>query len=319
MAQLAFFGTPTFALSSLQEVANFCHAQGHTLCMVVCQPDQPSQRGQKRNAPPVKALAQTLNIPVFQPTTLKKDTPDGDLFFEQFKSAHIDLAIVVAYGKLIPKRFLDLPRCGFINVHGSLLPRWRGAAPIQRALEAGDEETGVSIMSLVPELDAGDVYQKKHLTILQSDDSESLFQKLSVLGAQTLIECLPGILSQTLPKTPQDPTGVTYAPMLQKQEGQINFNLPAKQVVNHCRAMQPWPGNFTTHNGKVIRLFNPSLVDENTPHSNPGLVLEISPQLVIAAKQGALSFAEAQLEGKKRLPMKEFLNGYALQRGNLLA
>src|SRR5688572_13480404 len=166
MSKIAFFGTPEFAATIFEGLISYCRNNGHTIGFAACQPDRPRGRGQNILPPPVKTTALQHGIEVLQPQTLKSGTPDGDLFFQTMKSASLDLAIVVAYGRIIPKRMLELPRRGFVNVHASLLPRWRGASPIQRALLAGDTTTGVSIMDLVPEMDAGDVYEMRSIPIL---------------------------------------------------------------------------------------------------------------------------------------------------------
>jgi methionyl-tRNA formyltransferase len=319
MAHLAFFGTPEFAVPSLLGLHRFCQTHGHTLALVVCQPDKPSHRGKQMHEPPVKTFAKEHGLTVLQPITLKKGTEEGDAFFETLQKANIDLAVVVAYGRILPQRLLDLPTRGFVNVHASLLPRWRGAAPIQRAIEAGDAVTGVSIMDLVLELDAGDVYTTATMPIDPEDDSQTLSPKLAQLGQETLVNCLPRILDGSLAKTPQPHEGVTYAHMLAKKDGEINWQDSAQTIVNRARAMQPWPGSYTLHQGKVIRLFKPSFAANQThEQALPGLVLQNQPALVVQAGQGQVAFLEGQLEGKKRLPMRELLNGYPLEKGNLL-
>lgn len=312
MSHIAFFGTPDFAIPSLEAVQAFFTANHHELSMVVCQPDKPAQRGKHLHAPVTKVWAQQYGVPVYQPTTLKKNTPDGDAFFDIFTQAKIDLAIVVAYGRIIPKRFLDFPRCGFVNVHGSLLPRWRGAAPIQRAIEAGDLVTGVSIMDLVPELDAGDVYKMVSIPIESQDNSVTLFAKLSQLGAQTLVECLPGILDGTLIKMPQPVNGVTHAVPIDKSEGQIKWSDSAEQIVNRSRAMQPWPGTYTIHEGRVLRLFDASIT---AGKNAPGTIVDLKDGLTVSTGHGCVTFKEAQLEGKRRMSIRDLLNGYRLEVG----
>ncbi len=320
MAHFAFFGTPEFAVPALEGLQQFCLKNGHTLAMVVCQPDKPSHRGKKIHAPPVKNLAVKYNLSICQPSSLKKDTPDGDDFYAAFQKAHIDIAIVVAYGRIIPRRFLGITPFGFINIHGSILPRWRGASPIQHALLSGDLETGVSIMALVPELDAGDVYRTVSIPIKASDDAITLSKTLAQIGKEALLECLPLLLTKTLPKIPQASEGITYASLLEKKSGEIKWHLSAREIVNHCRAMQPWPGSYTFHKGAVLRLFNAATLDVNEPKSQlaPGTVTGASTYLSVQTSDGIVSFYEAQLDGKKRLPIKELLNGYSFKVGDIL-
>jgi len=318
MIHFAFFGTPEFALPSLEGVHQFCLKNKHQLSMVICQPDKPAHRGKQLHIPPVKVYANQHQLPILQPQTLKKDVKDGDAFFEIFQKSQIDIAIVVAYGHLIPKRFLKISSFGFINVHASLLPRFRGAAPIQKAIEEGDAQTGISIMDLSPEMDAGDIYCQKSLPILPEDDAVSLNQKLAALGKDTLLEALPGILNHTLTKSPQPQTGITYAPKLTKESGKINWELSATQIINQCRAMQPWPGVYTFHKGVKIKLFNPIKISESSKEYKVGQIVSASEMLSVQTASGIVAFHEGQLEGKKRLPIKDLINGYPILINDVL-
>ncbi len=320
MANFAFFGTPEFAVPALQGLQQFCLNNEHTIAMVVCQPDKPSHRGKKIHAPAVKEVAVKYDLPIYQPASLKKDSQSGEEFYEEFQKSRIDMAIIVAYGRIIPTRFLSIPTFGFINIHGSLLPRWRGASPIQHALLAGDEETGVSIMALVPLLDAGDVYRMVSIPIQASDDAVTLSKKMAEVGKETLLQCLPLLLAKALPKIPQASEGVTYASLLVKKSGEINWHLKNREIVNHSRAMQPWPGSYTFHKGVVLRLFNATVLDVADSKSQlaPGTVTEAGSHLSVQTSHGVVAFHEAQLEGKKRLQIKEFLNGYSIKVGDIL-
>lgn len=318
MARLAFFGTPAFAVPSLEALLEK-RALGHELVLVVCQPDRPRGRGKKLLPPPVKERALAAGVAVEQPATLKKGTPDGDAFFERFSALKLDLAVVAAYGRILPRRVLDVPRRGFVNVHASLLPRWRGAAPIQRAIEAGDEETGVCLMDMVFELDAGDVYACEKIPIAEDDDGETLSQKLAALSKELLLKHLDGILDGSLEKTPQPDEGVTYAHMLEKHEGKVRWERPATEVASHARAMHPWPGAFTTLDGETLKLFRPRVASEGERLGEPGTVLEAEDTLVVATAPGAVAFAEAQLSGKKRMAVKELVRGRPIRRGTRLS
>lgn len=317
MARLAFFGTPEFAVPSFEALLE---APGHEVVLVVCQPDRPKGRGKAVLPPPVKARALEAGFPVEQPSTLKKGTPDGDAFFERFSALDVDLAVVAAYGRILPKRILALPKRGFVNVHASLLPRWRGAAPIQRAIEAGDEETGVCLMDMIYELDAGDVYLEKRIPIAPDDDGETLTKKLAALGKEALRDGLEGLLAGTLEKTPQPLEGVTYAHMLEKDEGRIRWDRPARDVVNHARAMYPWPGAWTELAGETLKLFKPSLAEGvDVDALPPGTVTAADHRLLVVAAGGAVAFAEGQLPGKKRMAIGDLVRGRPIEAETVLA
>lgn len=313
MARFAFFGTPDFAVPSLDALLALSD-HGHDIALVVCQPDKPKGRGKKVLAPPVKERALEHQLRVAQPTTLKAGTEDGEAFFELFQSLNIDLAVVAAYGRILPNRLLKHPPHGFVNVHGSLLPRWRGAAPIQRAIQAGDPTTGIALMDMVFELDAGDVYVESEMNITDSDDALSLSQKLAQRGKELLIQWIPEILKGSLPKTPQPEDGVTYASMLKKSESRLDWDQPARQLFNHVRAMHPWPGSVTTFQGEPIKLFSPYLVDE-TSTGQPGLIVEDTKTLHIQTKKGLIGFHEIQQQSRKRVNVGDFLRGRKLEAG----
>lgn len=315
MANFVFFGTPAFACPILQAVQDFCTQHHHQLLFVVSQPDKPKGRGNLVQKTPVKELAEGLGIPVLQPTTLKAGVEASDAFYAQFKQTPIDLAIVVAYGRLIPEKLLSIPRYGFVNVHASLLPRWRGAAPIHRAILAGDLETGVAIMDLVKELDAGDVYLESKIPIQPQDTTETIAPKLAQLGADTLIQALPLILTNRLTKQPQDLNGVTYAHMLTKEEGLLDFSQPAQTIVNQVRAMQPWPSAYAYHKGEMLKFFPPCHILQGKLGS-PGTVVLVGDELQIQAQDAVVSFSTVQKEGKRRMTIRELINGYCILAGD---
>lgn len=321
MVNFAFFGTPEFALPILEGIEEFCNRKHHHLAMVVCQPDRPSGRGRKLAAPPIKEHAAKKNISVFQPATLRFSTKEGKNFYENFCAQKIDIAIVAAYGRIIPKKLLETPSFGFINVHASILPRWRGASPIQHAIFNQDKETGVSIMDLVPELDAGDVYCTKTVTIEPDDDSITLSTKLAYLGKTTLTKALDGILAGTLKKNPQPDSGITFAPTLKKEEGLANFHYTMDQFLARMRAMHPWPGTYSYHNGNLVRLFDASkepLARYKYEDLQPGTVADAHDSLILKVCDGFISFSEAQLSGRKRLPIRQLINGYPIKKGDRL-
>jgi len=304
MARLAFFGTPELAATCAAAVFDACADGRHQLVLGVCQTDKPVGRGHKLEAPPTKRVLSALGVPMLQPATLKKDTPDGEAFFEAFKAADIDLAIVVAYGRIIPRRLLALPRHGFVNVHASLLPRWRGAAPIQRAIEAGDRETGVCLMDMVAELDAGDVFAEDRFPIDDDDTGETLAVKVGEHGAALLRAHLDNLLEGRLPRLPQPAEGVTYAEMLRKDEGIVDFNRPARAVFDRCRAFVPWPGSQTTLDGELLKLFDPRLTDVDTSGVVPGVVVDVDRErgVLMACQDRAVAFGRVQRPNKGPVP-----------------
>lgn len=265
--------------------------------------------------PPVKIIALNNQIPIFQPQTLKSGSQDGDEFYQILKDASLDVAIVIAYGRLIPTRMLALPKRGFVNVHASLLPRWRGASPIQRAIMAGDAKTGVSIMELVPEMDAGDVYEMKSIEIAESDNAASLTQRLTHLGSETLISCIEQILDGTKTKTPQPTTGITFAPKLEKSDGLISWEKASVEIFNHARAVNPWPQAFSYLKGKMVKLFGATVVDDDELSAAPGTIVDALETLTVACGRGTICFNSLQFEGRKQTSILDALNGHLIQVG----
>jgi len=300
MARLAFFGTPELAATCASAVVEACADGRHELVLGVCQMDKPVGRGHKLEAPPTKKVLCELGVPMLQPATLKKGTDDGDAFFESFKAARVDLAIVVAYGRIIPQRLLDLPGRGFVNVHASLLPRWRGAAPIQRAIEAGDRETGVCLMDMVKELDAGDVFAEDRFAIDDDDTGETLAKKVGEHGAQLLARHLDDLLEGRLPRRPQPAEGVTYVEMLRKDEAVVDFDRPARAVFDRCRAFVPWPGSQTTFQGEVLKLFDARVSDLDTSGVVPGVVVDVDRErgVTFACRDRGITFGRVQRPNK---------------------
>lgn len=319
MARLAFFGTPDFSIPALQRTFAYCQQFSHELCLVVCQPDQPQGRGQHLAAPPIKKWALEHDLPVTQPTTLKKNTHDGDDFYELFTSLNVDLAIVVAYGRILSTRILGAAHIGFINVHASLLPRFRGAAPIQRAIEAGDTEAGVCLMEMVQGLDEGDTFASAKTPIMPFDTSATLFHRLSHLGGALLFKHLDDLLHKRLPKKAQGDQGLIYAHMLTKEEGLLNFNLPGLTLKNQVQAFDPWPGAYGFIRGKRIKFFDSFFIkNEHIKKKGfkPGTIVAVKPFLAIKTIDGILYFQSIQIEGKKILPIKDALLGFPIAVGD---
>jgi methionyl-tRNA formyltransferase len=304
-------GTPEFAVPSLQTLLD-----GHDAVVgVVTQPDQPSGRGMSLHAPPVKKLAEAYQVPVFQPAKLR--TPEA---LEPLRAWKPDLIVVVAYGRMLPNSVLTLPPLGCINVHASLLPKYRGAAPIQWAIAQGEKETGVTIMRISERMDAGDILLQKAIPIEADDTGESLHDRLSTLGAEALRETLHLLKQGQLLARPQNEAEATYAPIIKKEDGRIDWRLSAITIERRIRAFNPWPSAYTTFGGKLLKIFKarPETQPSRT-HVAPGTVTEVSPvHLLVATGDGQLSLLEVQLEGKRRMPIEEFLRGHAIQQGALL-
>ena len=315
MARLVFFGTPDFAVVSLLSLKNFCDENNHELVAVITQPDQPQGRKQNLQACPVKIVAQDLGLLVLQPASLRKNTIDGDKFFVDFTNLKVDLAIVVAYGQIITQRLLDAASFGFVNIHASILPHLRGASPIQHALKEGLSITGVCLMDMQLKLDAGDVFICQKAFILPKDTYETLSQRLSVIGADLLKNNLAKLLKKELIKYPQDEAKATYAPMIKKEDGLLDFNSYGKELQNKIRAHEPWPGSFAFINQKRVKFFDsfflPTLF--NNTDVKPGEIISVNPYLAIKVKDGVIFFKAIQVEGKKILPIKEAILGFNIK------
>lgn len=297
--RIVFAGTPEFAAVHLSALI----ASGHQLVGVLTQPDRPAGRGQKLTPSPVKLVAEQYDLPLAQPQSLKPIEAQQVLAAWQ-----PDLLVVVAYGLLLPKAVLELPRYGCINVHGSLLPRWRGAAPIQRAIEAGDAETGVTIMQMDEGLDTGAMLLKAHCPINASDTSASIFTTLSQLGPEALIAAIAGLKQGSLVAEPQDHSQATYATKLSKDEGLLDWQQPAAVLERRIRAFWPWPGTAFGHQGWRIKVSNATV---SSGLGQPGTILKADSQrLEIACAEGSLCFSELQLPGKKSQPLADIINGH---------
>ena len=298
--KIIFAGTPDFAVPALQMLIN----SEHEVCAVYTQPDRPAGRGRKLLPGPVKTLALSADIPVFQPETLKTEE---DL--KQLASFEADLMVVVAYGLILPQTVLDTPKQGCINIHGSLLPRWRGAAPIHRALIAGDKKTGITIMQVVKRLDAGDMLHKEECVITDENTSSDLHDKLADLGAIGLKKVLAQIDAGTLVAEKQDESQVTYAEKLEKSESLLDWTLSAVELDRKIRGLNSWPVAQTLYQGKVLRVWK-AKVAEDEKKLPPGTVIQQSKRMSVATGEGVLDLLEVQLPGKKRMDILAFLNAH---------
>lgn len=287
--RIIFAGTPEFAAVHLKALLD----AGIKPVAVYTQPDRPAGRGHKLTPSPVKALALEAGIEVFTPENFKDEEE-----IKKFEDLKADLCIVVAYGIILPQRVIDAPKCGCINVHGSILPKYRGAAPIQRALLDGEEETGVSIMKLTLKLDAGDVYSVATLKIEKNDTSATLFAKLADLGAMTLLIAMPKIFDGSLKAVPQDEDAVTYAMKISKEESHINFNKSAEVVDRTIRGLNPWPVATTELNGIKYKVFM-SCVEYGTTELEPGRIVNVDKDGInVACAQGIVKLITIQAPGK---------------------
>jgi methionyl-tRNA formyltransferase len=301
-------GTPEFAVPSLQVLLD-----GSDLVVgVVTQPDQPSGRGMALHAPPVKMLAAAHHIPVFQPAKLRVP---GVL--EQLQSWQPDLIVVAAYGRILPTTILTLSPLGCINVHASLLPKYRGAGPIQWAIANGESETGITIMQVSEPMDAGDILLQKAIQIAATDTGGSLHDKLARLGATALQEAIGLLKAGRLTPRQQNEAEVTHAPLIQKDDGRVDWHLAAAVIERRVRAFNPWPSAYTTLNGKLLKIFAAQVEHAPRPsQATPGTLIEVTPVSVsVATGNGVLTLREVQLAGKKRLSVEEFLRGHHLQPG----
>jgi methionyl-tRNA formyltransferase len=304
---LVFCGTPQFAVPTLEKLASGFH-----IALVVTQPDRPKGRGLELVASPVKQSAVRLNLPITQPERIK----NNEEFRSQLAGISPDAIIVVGYGRLIPQWMLDLPRLGNINLHASLLPKYRGAAPIQWAIANGETITGVTTMRLDAGLDTGNILLQRQIAIQPEDTAETLGPHLASIGADLMVETLNGLQSGSIHPQPQDDSKATLAPVLKKEDGMINFSRPAHEILNRLRGFQPWPGASTKFRQKNLQILGAQLADEIAPQSE--LTVVDSRLFVGCGQNTSLELLEVQLEGKKRTTARDFIHGYRPKPGEKL-
>ena len=297
MAKIVFMGTPDFALPSLKALL-----AAHDVVAVVTQPDRPAGRNRQLRRSPIKMLAQAAGIPILQPRRMR--APEAAANIAEYEA---DLQVVVAYGQILPQPVLDLAPHGTINVHASLLPRWRGAAPIQAAIRAGDAASGATIMLLDAGLDTGPILSTRELALASDETGQSLHDKLARLGAGLLVETLPPYLSGELAPRPQDDSLATYAPQIKKEQGEIDWARPAAAIDRLVRAYTPWPGTYTYWRAKALKVLAGYACQGV---AKPGRVVERDGSLAIGTGDGLYAPTGLQLAGKKRLTVAEFRNGY---------
>ncbi|WP_437274717.1 methionyl-tRNA formyltransferase [Sorangium sp. So ce375] len=304
-----FFGTPAIAVPSLEALASIADVVG-----VVCQPDRPAGRGLELKAPPVKVKAMELGLPVVQPEKVR--TPD---FAAWVAGAGADVALVIAYGRILPKAVLEAPRRGCMNLHASILPRYRGAAPITWAIVGGEAETGISLMQMDEGMDTGPVYAVHRTPIGPDTTADELAIELGALAARVVREDLGRAVGGELALTPQDHETATHAPLLKKEDGRIRWDRSARQIHDHIRGMTSWPGAFTTIEGKALKVLAARVESEADAGAPPGTVVMASRSVVIVAcGAGAIQLVRAQAEGRKPLAAADLVAGRTLQTGMVL-
>lgn len=306
--KILFFGSSEFAVPTLDSLRE----AGHEICEVLCQPDRPAGRGQHLTTPPLGAHARELGIPLFQPAKLRDPAA-----IQHCLAPHADIFVVVAYGQIIPKELLTAAKYKCVNLHPSLLPKYRGAAPLNWPIIQGDTVTGVSTMYLVEALDAGDVLMQYPVPIDVADTAITMHDKLSRIGARLMVETLACLEKNEIVPKGQDDSQSTYAEKLTKEHGQIRWDLPAEVIARLVRGLQPWPMAFTHWDGKLIKIHTANSV-QLASDKTPGTILSIGDMIMVSTGEGRLSIQELQIEGKRAMNAKEFLNGHALKVGDKL-
>jgi methionyl-tRNA formyltransferase len=307
--RIIFMGTAELSCASLEKL---CAEKNLSVVAVVTQPDKPKGRELRLTPSPVKVLAEKLGLPVLQPLKARDEK-----FISELRSLSPDLIVVVAYGQILPPAMLDLPGFGCVNVHTSLLPKYRGAAPIQRAIAEGEAETGVTIMKMDAGLDTGPVLSTRRTPILPADDSQALHDRLAQLGAALLVETIPGLVAGKILPQPQPAEGASYAAKIKKEDGQIDWAFPAEKIFNRLRAFTPWPGAFsyvqTDDQPQLLKIWKALVVEKS---GGAGEILSADKNgIVVGCGNDALNILELQREGGKRLTAQDFLTGFPLKAG----
>lgn len=307
--RILFMGTPTFALPALEQL----YTRNYPVIGVVTQPDRPHGRGQREVAPPVKLLAQKLDLPVFQPEKVK-----DPVFLETLHELNPEMVVVAAYGQILPKAVIDFPPLRCLNIHPSLLPKYRGAAPINWAVIRGETKTGVTIMSMDEGMDSGDILLQQETLIDADEDFGRLHDRLAVQGASLLIEAIDLMSAGKALFKPQDASQVTFAPRLKKETGQINWNSGVEDIINLIRGLSPTPAAYTYLSGQALKVFSASSEKSNVSDTPGKIGAQTDRGLAVTAADGYVFLKEIQLAGKKRMSVSDFLRGYRLAPGTIL-
>ena len=305
--KIVFMGTPDFAVGALDAIVQ----AGHEVTLVVTQPDRQKGRGKEVAMSPVKETALKYNLPVFQPVRIKAPEAVAEL-----RKVEADVFVVAAFGQILSKEILEMPPLGCINIHGSLLPKYRGSAPIQRAVIEGEKETGITIMQMDEGIDTGDILMKRAIPIEDTDTGESMFEKLAALGSEMIVEALPLISEGKLTAQKQDDSQSSYAKMLTKDMGDLDFGKSARELDCLIRGLNSWPSAYTRLGGKTLKIWEAKVTEGE---GRPGSVLQVTKDAIeVATGNGALAITSLQLEGKKRMQTKDFLLGYQVKPGDML-
>jgi methionyl-tRNA formyltransferase len=299
--RIVFMGTPDFAVGALEAIIK----AGHEVVAVVTQPDKPKGRSGQMQFPPVKECALKYNIPVFQPAKIK--TPEA---VEELRGYNADIFVVAAFGQILSKEILDMPRLGCVNIHASLLPKYRGAAPINWCIIDGEEKTGVTIMQMNEGLDTGDILTVKEVPIDKKETAETLFDKLSVAGAELIVDTLPKLANGEVTPIQQDDSKSSYAKLMHKSLGKVDWTKSAVSIERLVRGLNSWPSAFTSFNGKTVKLWSCDVVADTDNKGEAGTIVNVAKDYFdVACGEGVLRVLELQLEGKKRMDTKSFLLG----------
>jgi methionyl-tRNA formyltransferase len=306
--RVIFWGSPQIAVAPLETI---CESSGHQVVAVVCQPDRPKGRGRKLGEPPVKVAALRLGIPVLQP-----EKPRGEQFLASLNTYEPDISVVVAYGHILRPEVLDLPPHGSINLHASILPAWRGAAPIQRAVAAGDTEGGLTVIRMDEGMDSGDIYAVRQMSIGETETSGELAARMSEEGGPLLVDTLDRIERGEISPEPQDHSLATFAPKISREEGRVDWSAPGKEVADKIRAFDPAPGAWSTRDGAPLKLFRPRVVEYS---GAPGVASQAEDgSLVVCCGSGAVALQEVQAQGKRRMPAGDYLRGASVADSEVL-
>ena len=308
MAKIVFMGTPDFSVPGLQKLI-----ETQTVVGVVTQPDRPAGRGRQLRPSPVKLLAEQANIPIYQPQSLRSDEA-----VQPLRDWAPDVIIVAAFGQILRSQVLELPPHGCLNVHASLLPRWRGASPIQHAIMAGDKESGITLMQMDRGLDTGPIYVQESLIIHDDETASTLHDRLAELGALLLGRYLDEILANRIAAIAQDDSASTYAPLILKDAGRLDWQKSSAELDRHIRAMTPWPGAFTTWQDKIVKILDARLSSSQRPSGQIGQVVFSQESLFVITGDGALKLGQIQLEGKKPIEADDFWRGRVDFAGSVL-
>lgn len=307
--RVVFMGTPDFAVGTLEAIIK----AGHEVVAVITQPDKPKGRGKAVQYTPVKEKALEYDLPVYQPVKVREES-----FVKELEAMKPEVIVVVAFGQILSKEILDMPKYGCVNVHASLLPKYRGSAPIQWAVIDGEKESGVTTMLMNEGIDTGDMLKTTVISLDEKETGGSLFDKLAIAGADLLVETLVELESGTVTRTPQEEEKATHAKMLNKTMGLIDFTKSAVEIERLIRGLNPWPSAYTGLDGKTLKIWDADVVEKEAD-GEPGEIVEVGKNHVyVKTGKGLLELKEIQLEGKKRMEMEAFLRGYSLEKGAIL-